>query len=207
MSSLDDAIEFAALFTSINLGTLQEIAQIFAQSGDDAIIPDLTSIIGQEGEQEAFYRMLQDKFPSELPFLTGGNRDLTFTAIQRFVVPGSCSSQDDIHLSTFPPLNLITTPIPETARIRFSYATETYCTDNGTLFAVFINQQNPPVVEAIMVDGFANGTVTAKALFPYSENEMNGLTIMTLTNSSGPFKDPAAVARFTQYGPAFFIVN
>ncbi|KUL81437.1 hypothetical protein ZTR_09541 [Talaromyces verruculosus] len=207
VSTLDDAIEFAALFTSINLGTLQEVARTFAQSGDDALIPGLTSLIGQEGEQEAFYRILQDKVPSELPFLTSGNRDFTFTALQKFVVPGSCSVQDDIPLNTFPPLELITTPIAETTMIQFAYNSGMYCAGNGTLFAVFINQQNPPIVETITVHGFANGTVTAKTEFPYSENEMNGLTIMTLTNTSGPFEDAAAVARFTQYGPTFFIVN
>jgi hypothetical protein len=207
VSSLTEAIEFAGIFTSATLGALQEVAQIFAQFGDDSLIPGLTSIIGQEGEQEAFFRILQDKSPSELPFLTAGSRDFAFTAIQRFVGPGSCSGRDAINLNTFAPLNLITTPVAETAMIRFSYLNDTYCMESQSLSAVFINQQNPPVVKAVVVDDIENGTVIAETLFPYSENQMNGLTIMTLTNNSGPFLNAGEVANSTVLGPAFIVVN
>jgi hypothetical protein len=184
---------------------LQNIAEIFARYGDDFLIQGLTSIIGQEGEQEAFFRILQDKVPNELPFLTTGVRDFAFTAIQRFVIPGSCPDIDTIKLNTFASLDLVSSPAAETAIVHFTYD-NSYMT-NQTLSAVYINQQNPPIVETVSICNTENNTVMAQALFPYSENEMNGLTILALTSAPGPFRDGEAVANATVFGPAFIIVN
>ncbi|QKX61669.1 uncharacterized protein TRUGW13939_08822 [Talaromyces rugulosus] len=204
VSNLREAIWHASLFTSVNLGTMQDVTRIFADSGDTSLIQVLTSIIGQEGEQEGFFRIIQQKLPSEVPFLTASVREFTFTALRSHVIPGSCSHLDAIHLKTFAPLNLITTPVAETEIIQFSYPNQTYY---GDLFAVYINQQNLPIVEAIGVNDVKDYAVNAEALFPYNANEMNGLTIMTLTNSPGPFIDAREVAKSTLFGPAFIIVN
>ncbi|KAL1845581.1 hypothetical protein Plec18170_009716 [Paecilomyces lecythidis] len=207
VSTLDEAIEFAALFTSAGLGTLQEILWISAELGDGFLIPDLASITGQEGEQEGFFRVLQNKVPSELPFLTASSREFIFTAVQSYSVQGTCSGLDRINLKTFLPLNLITTPVAETAMVHFTYLNETQFLHHTNLSAAYINQQNRPIVETIFINNTENGTVTAEALFPYNENEMNGLTIMALTNSSGPFENATEVAEATVFGPAFIIVN
>jgi hypothetical protein len=61
------------MFTSINMATLQDITQRFAENGDIWLIPVVISILGQEAEQEAFYRLVEGKLPSELLFLTGGH--------------------------------------------------------------------------------------------------------------------------------------
>jgi hypothetical protein len=206
VSNLQEAIWHASLFTSVNLGTMQDIAHIFADSGDTSLIQIITSIIAQEGEQEGFFRIIQQKLPSEVPFLTTSVREFTFTAIQSHVIPGTCSHLGTINLKTFAPLNLTTTPTAETEIIQFSYLDQSYH-GQGEVFAVYINQQNLPIVEAVGVNDVKDCTVNAEALFPYNANEMNGLTIMTLTNNSGPFTDAREVAKSTLFGPAFIIVN
>lgn len=93
VDNFKDAIALAATFTDVVLGTLPDIQTIFATDGDNGLIRGVGSVIGQEGEQNGFYRQLLGKVPSALPFLTGSARDFAFSAInQQFVVPGSCPS-------------------------------------------------------------------------------------------------------------------
>jgi hypothetical protein len=102
---------------------------------------------------------------------------------------------------------LLSAPAAETAAIRFSFQLHAACGRNQTLSAVYINQQNLPIVQPITIDSVVGGTITAEALFPYDQNQMNGLTILSLTNSTGPFLSAQAVANATVFGPAFIIVN
>jgi hypothetical protein len=99
-TNFDDAIALAATFTDVVLGTLQDVIEIFADNNDNAQTRGVASIVGQEGEQEAFYRLLQNKnlIPNALPFLTTSTRDFAFSALQNFVVKGSCPNEDIINL-------------------------------------------------------------------------------------------------------------
>lgn len=194
------------MFTSVVLGTEQDIIEVFAENGDVGLVRGLASVTGQEGEQEGFYRILQQKIPNELPFLTTCVREFLFTALQN-VVTGSCPSQNMIELSMFSPLTLVTTPAAETSSISFTYDTTALSMSNQTLSAVFINQQNMPVVETVTIERTDGTITTANALFPYDEHEMNGLTILTLTNCTGPFANADAVANATEFGPAFIVIN
>jgi hypothetical protein len=72
---------------------------------------------------------------------------------------------------------------------------------------VFINQQNVPVVQPITVSPSNNNLVTFSAPFPYSKNEMNGLTIAAVVQGSGPFADVDAVAAATLFGPGLIEIN
>ena len=93
VDNFNDAIALASKFTDVVLGTLPDIQTIFANDGDNGLIRGVGSVIGQEGEQNGFYRLLQGLNPSALPFLTASSRDFAFSAInQNFVVPGSCPS-------------------------------------------------------------------------------------------------------------------
>jgi hypothetical protein len=91
-TNFDDAIALAATFTDLVLGTLQDVIEIFANNNDNALTRGVASVIGQEGEQEGFYRLLRNKklIPSSQPFLTTSTRDFAFSALQGFAVPGSC---------------------------------------------------------------------------------------------------------------------
>ena len=91
MSDFNSSIKLAATFTSLVLGTLQDVIEIFAERGDVPLTVGVASVVGQEGEQEGWYRLLQGKVPSELPFLTTSTREFAFNALnQNFIVPGSC---------------------------------------------------------------------------------------------------------------------
>lgn len=91
-TNFQDAIALAATFTDLVLGTLQDVIEIFADNNDNALTRGIASVIGQEGEQEGFFRLARDKklIPSSQPFLTTSTRDFAFSALQGFVVPGSC---------------------------------------------------------------------------------------------------------------------
>jgi hypothetical protein len=208
VTNFKDAIALAATFTDVVMGTLQDVAFKFAANGDIANVRGVGSTLGQEGEQEGFYRLLQNKIPSALPFLTTSVRDFAFTAIQGFIIPGSCPNIDQIKLTTFAPLTLITVPKDESQTIEFSFdkTKAAGITDFSTLSLVYINQQNLPIVEAITVTGTSGNTVKASAYFPYSEFQMNGLTIAALAKGN-TFANAGEVAKATVFGPGLIEIN
>jgi len=57
-TTLIDAIALAEKFTALVLGTLQDATQLLAKNGDVGPVRGVASVIGQEGEQEGFYRIL-----------------------------------------------------------------------------------------------------------------------------------------------------
>jgi hypothetical protein len=205
VATFDQAIGLAAAFTSVVLGTLQDVVQVFAESGDAGVTRGVAATIGQEGEQEGWFRLLQGKIPNELPFLSTSVRDLAFTAIQGFTVPGSCPGLDKIKLRTFQPLGLVKPPGAQSGPIQFTFKQD--CNLNSDLWATYINQQNLPIVEKVKVIGVKDQTVTVEANFPYTENLMNGLTLALLTTSAGPFANARAAVDKTAIGPAIIIVN
>jgi hypothetical protein len=87
----EDATKLATKFTDVTLGTLQDVSVIFAENGDTGAPGAVASVIGQEGEQNGFYRLLQNNklIPAPVPFLTRSTRDFAFSALQGFV-DGHC---------------------------------------------------------------------------------------------------------------------
>ncbi|KAF2466352.1 uncharacterized protein BDR25DRAFT_306172 [Lindgomyces ingoldianus] len=203
VTDFQSAIALAATFTDVVLGTLQDVNQVFAKNGDDGLVRAVSSVIGNEGEQEGFYHVLQSKRPSTLPFLTTSVRDFAFTAIQSFTIPGSCPNINTIPLKTFKPLNVLSTNIKaETQNLQFSFAASDAGTqDWNSLSLVYINQQNTPVVKSLQNPVVANGVVTFQAAFPFDEFEMNGLTIAAVTRGPGPFASADDVAQAAIFGP------
>lgn len=199
------AIGLAATFTDVVLGTLQDVVERFALGRDVDLAREIASVIGQEGEQQGWYRTLQGKIPSALPFLTTGDLNFAFTAIQSFTIPGSCPNSNEIPLRTYEALEILTPPGPRTQNLTFSFNAP--CNDIRPLWMTYINQQNLPIVEPLHLVSRAGDTVIARALFPYDEDEMNGLTIAAVTKSQGSFPDASTVARWTLAGPGLIIVN
>ena len=65
------------------------MTKVAGQNGDAGNIRGFTASLGQEGEQNGFYRDLLGKLPSALPFLTASLRDFAFSALnQNFVIEG-----------------------------------------------------------------------------------------------------------------------
>lgn len=206
VDDFESAIALAATFTDVVLGTLQDVVERFALGRDVDLAREIASVIGQEGEQQGWFRILQGKIPSELPFLTTSDLNFAFTAIQGFVVPGSCPNIDEIPLRTFEALEILTPPGPHSQNITIQFEDP----DNEAehlLWLTYINQQNLPIVEPIRVISRDGKEVKAEALFPFDDNEMNGLTIAAVTKTDGPFTDASSVAKWTLAGPGLIIVN
>lgn len=174
VSNFNQSISLASTFTDVVLGTLPDIQTLFANANDNALIRGVGSVIGQEGEQNGFYRDILGKNPSALPFLTASARDFAFSAIvQNFVVRGSCSSSLDIlqrgGLTIFDLLTVVNPPTtPTNQKVMFRLKTfsqkmefsgeatagfvSSY--ENSTspphqqpdnLFLTYINQLNAPI--------------------------------------------------------------
>lgn len=221
VSSFQEAVATAATFTDVVLGTLQDVNQIFAQHGDDALVRGVSSVIGQEGEQDGFYRILQkgaNKFANQLPFLTTSARNFAFTAILENIVPGSCGDKemkqlnDDLH--AFIPLKVETSPIAaQDQELEFSFSlmtpgSERYRQANVVkdLSLIYINQQNKPISEKITDVHVGEEKITFKAWFPFNENTMNGLTIAAVANGNN-FSSADEVAMHTLIAPGLIEIN
>lgn len=205
----DSAINFARTFTDVVLGTLQDAITGLALNNDNeaVLIPLIGSVIGQEGEQNGFYRSLLDLIPSELPFLTRSTGPFAFSALnQNVVVPGSCPNINLINLPIFGALTVNTQNIqPVNQDLSFTFTNNG--TDVNSISLVYINQQNLPIVEKpknIQVNG---DQVTFDAYFPFQKFIMNGLTIAAVTNSAGPFQSATDVTSATLFGPGLIEVG
>jgi len=234
-NTFEEAITFATTFTDVTMGTLQDVLNTLAGDGDGFLTPGVGSVIGQEGEQNGFYRLLQNKnlIPNELPFLTRSVLDFAFSALEQGVIV-SCPNDNILKekVSIFGVLNLDTPTVkPEDAKLQFSFdflslensnlgktgsAPNTYEVHGTTygpsydwskLSLVYINQQNVPVVVPLENQRMEGTVVHFEALFPFVEHLLNGLTITALTTSAGPFATVADVANATLFGPALIEVN
>ncbi|EYE95726.1 putative sexual development protein (LsdA) [Aspergillus ruber CBS 135680] len=206
VSDYKSAIALGEAFTSLKLGALQDIVTRFAMGSDFDLARFATSIAGQKGQQSGWFRTLQNKVASGVPFPTMGNVDFLFSAVQRFIVPGNCSSIADISLRTLQPLNILTPPSPRTQLIRVSWK-PTKGGKQGQLWMTYINQLNMPIAERMNIISSNNETVVAEALFPYERRLLNGLTIAAVTTSGGPFANAAEVSQATAFGPGLISVN
>lgn len=152
VDNLDYAISFASVFTDIVLGTLQEALKVFGSDGDGADFLGLVgSVIGQEGEQNGFYRTIDKSAipPSTQSFLTASSGPFLLSALyQTVIVPGSCP--DTLPVPVFGALNVDTSnPKAQTQEFHFSFhPNETDYKTEG-LSLVYINGQNLPVVEKL----------------------------------------------------------
>jgi hypothetical protein len=211
VSTFADAIGLASTFTDVVLGTLQDVQSKLATDGDAGLIRGIGSVIGQEGEQNGYYRTLLNKIPSALPFLTTSTREFAFSALnQNFVVPGSCPNIGEISLPVFGPLTVVTSNIsPSTQNVQFSFTAtaSANAASAAGLSVVYINQQNLPVVEPLLNPTQTGNTVSFSAAFPYAQFEMNGLTIAAVVKGSGPFANADAVAQATVFGPGLIEIN
>lgn len=105
--TLKDSIALAETFTAIVLGALQDAAVTFSEDNQSRAVRILSSIIGQEGEQNGFYCNYLGFVPSEKPFLTFVPGAFAFSILQLGVVPGSCPYDlGEIDLPIFPGLEV-----------------------------------------------------------------------------------------------------
>jgi hypothetical protein len=228
-----DAVSFAATFTDLVLGTLQDVIQLLAISKDVALTRGVASVVGQEGAQTGFFRIVENKnkIPSELPFLTTSTRDFAFSALEQGVLV-NCPNDSILKskLKLFAPLNVVTANIAAADQtLQFSFDINSLGKSNVATAAsgswsaygntynaaydwtqaslVYINSQNTPVVVKPQSPKVSGTVVTFSANFPYAANLMNGLTIAALTHSAGPFPNASSVAEATLFGPGLIEIN
>ena len=208
VSSFKEAILLAQTFTDVVLGTLPEAQAIFAADAgqESGLVPLFGSVLAQEGEQVGFYRSVQKKTPSAAPFVTGGSPSFAFTAIQMFIVPGSCPQPlSNINLTTFGPLTVVNTPMAKNMTLDYSVPGPVSSTNNSI---VYLSGANLPLTVPISDVSTVAGKTSFKASFPFASGFANGLTIAALVKGTGQmFKSNDAVAAATVYGPGLIEVN
>lgn len=216
-TKLADAIALAETFTSAFLGTLQDTSQLFATNGNDGPVRALASIIGQEGEQNGFYRTLLNRKPSEKPFLTTSVASFTFSVLQNFVV--SCPFPlSKIDLPIFPPLKVLsgnggTDVEPKDQKLAFSAdlsavpAAKPYIGGPGSgLFVTYFIGQSLPISLPITDVQWSGATISFQAAFPFTANVAFGLSMASLT-TAGNFSNPDDVPAKTLAAPGLIQVN
>ncbi|KAK4692825.1 hypothetical protein P7C71_g4455, partial [Lecanoromycetidae sp. Uapishka_2] len=210
VTNFTQAIALAQTFTDVVLGTLPQAQAAFAaDAGDETpLVPLFGSVLAQEGEQVGWFRSTAQKTPSAAPFLTGGSASFAFTAIQAFIIPGSCSTPlSSINLTTFGPLNVITTGIEaKNSTIEFAVP-GTVAPDTNEI--VYLSGQNLPVAVPISPVTSIAGLSHFTAEFPFEATARfaNGLTIAALVKGTGSsFASADEVAEATLYGPGLIEV-
>ncbi|KAL8735759.1 MAG: hypothetical protein Q9166_000622 [cf. Caloplaca sp. 2 TL-2023] len=223
VSNFKNAILFAQTFTDLALGTIPEIQLLFALDGGDEPPNVLTlgSILAQEGQQDGFFRYVQQKTASAAPFLTGGSASFAFNALQRLIVKDSCPKPlSTLNFPTFRPLWTID-PKPEpswplwlTVKQAKNTTLDLSALDfdnggSGDYSVVYLSGQNLPVAVPILNYDRVRGSSyeTFQAEFPFEAGFANGLTIAVVVLGKGPFANAAAVADATLAGPVVIEVN
>ena len=166
----------------------------------------LGGVLAQEGEQNGFYRSVQNKTPSAAPFLTGGSPSFAFSAIQAFIVPNSCPQPlSSINLTTFGALNVVGTPKAENSTLEFSVAGDVTSSANSL---VYLSGQNVPLTVPICVMSKVGGLTHFTADFPFESGFANGLTIAAVVKGAGKtFASNDDVAAATVFGPGLIEVD
>ena len=199
------AIGLAQTFTDLYIGLLANIQQRTARSlgaDSNSIIYVLAQALGQQGQQSGWYRSLLGKPPSAEPFLTTSTRELDFSWLQRFIVPGTCGNLDAIPLRTFARLDV--------QRVSGSGKTVVLRVpgpvDATAQKVAFVNGALVPTIVPFRIVHYlksSNGTeAEIEADFPFQWNVMHGMTLATVVRSGGQFITPEDVTEATVNGPA-----
>ncbi|EFQ30865.1 late sexual development protein [Colletotrichum graminicola] len=217
--SLRDAVSLAETFTSVVLGTLQDANQLLAKNGDAGPVRAVSAVIGQEGEQNGFYRSYLSHPPSSQPFLTTSIAPFAYSALQAFVVKDSCPFKlTDIDIPIFAPL--VVKQMVDGGEVRamnqklsFSVDLRQLITagrflgkDTGALFVTYLSGLNVPLSVPVQNPQWEGSKITFDADFPFEQNSMFGLSIAALTFDNG-FASPDDVAKSTLAGPGLIQVN
>jgi hypothetical protein len=219
---LEDAIAVAKTFTDLVMGTLQDVAQNMAIKGDPGLIRGVLSSLGQEGEQNGFFRSFQGRIPSALPFLTTSTREIAFSAVnQFFVVPGSCPNANTIALPVFPPLAISTQDTldlalnPRPRNLGYSFdlpeggAKPEWKADWSGLKLAYINMQNVPRAMDLLDVHVEYNKVHFNVLFPFDQGTFgNSMTIALIVSADANFTNAVTLMKApTIIGPALIQVN
>jgi len=207
VNNLLEAITVANQFTDLVLGTLQDVIVHFANNKDVGPIAGVASVIGQEGEQDGFFRLLLGERPSAQPFLTESARDFAFSALNQNFVKKCPQDVTKFGLNIFQPLVIVDKPQPGDGSLTFDFTLSSN-SSRDNLQLVYLSGQNLPIIEEIeySTQSYSNGSVQFKADFPQATDILDGLTIAVVT-TKGNFTTLDQVVQNTKFGPALIEVN
>lgn len=182
----------------------------------------IASVIGNEGEQNGFFRDFLDQKPSEKPFLTTSTAAFAFSALNQLFVVSCPFDLAEIDLPILAPLSVLSgdggsNVTAENQTLQFSADLSScdedasegspYVGGNGDgLFITYLTGQNLPVSEPISNVEWEGSTATFEAFFPFEANVMVGLSIAALTTSDD-FDSADAVVDATLAAPGLIQVN
>ena len=208
----------AETFTAVVLGALQDANVLFSTDAQQGAVRIVSSVIGQEGEQNGLYRVFLKRVPSESPFLTTVPGPFAWSALQQnFVVPGSCPFDlAKINLPIFPGLFVNGGPIavvqPQDQTLSFSANLENFEAAQGYigktegLYLTYTTGQQLPITVELQDVKWNGSVITFNAGFPYEEFVMGGFSHAALTTCGG-FKDADSVVASTLAAPGIIQVN
>lgn len=216
-TDLVGALALAETFTSLVLGTLQDASQGLSTNGDHGPVRAVASVIGQEGEQNGFFRGLLNAKPSEKPFLTTSVAAFAFSALQDFVVSCPFDIAATIPIPIFPTIAVAggSDVSPQDQLLTFStdltgvaaaapyYGNPDACTSG--LYVTYFTGQDAPISIGISNVTWTGNTITFQAEFPFTEYVMQGLSIAALTTANN-FANPDAVPAATLAAPGLIQV-
>ncbi|VUC22092.1 unnamed protein product, partial [Clonostachys rosea] len=217
VAKLGDAVALAETFTAVVLGALQDANVLFSNDGVSDLVRLISSVIGQEGEQNGFYRLLLNRIPSEKPFSSFTPGAFAWSALQLFVVPGSCPFPlSNINLPIFPTLATNGGPVaviqPNDQTLSFqvdlstSAGAQQYIGGDGSgLYMTYVTGQQQPFSVSITNVQWQGKILTFDANFPYSENQADGFSHGALTISNNPSLD--SLVQCTLAAPAIIQVQ
>lgn len=216
-SDINSAITLAETFTAFVLGTLQDASQLLATNGDAGPVRSVASVIGQEGEQNGWYRTYLGLKPSEKPFLTTSVAAFAFSKLQGFV--DSCPFDvTQINIPIFPALSVVTgsggldveaqdQSLAFEADLEGVQDAEKYIGGNGDgLYITYLTGQNLPISVPVTNVSWDGKTIKLEASFPFSANVMEGLSVAALT-TKGDFASADDVVAATLAAPGLIQVN
>jgi hypothetical protein len=208
----------AETFTALVLGALQGANVLFCKDDLPGPIQIISSVIGQEGEQNGYYRVYMKETPSESPFLTYVPAPFAWSALQMFIKPGSCPFElSQINLPIFPPIMTNGGPIaaigPMDQELSFEadlasvdMAKEYMNTSGENLSLTYMTGQQLPITVPLKNVMWCGTRIQFKADFPYEKHVMRGFNHAALTKGLG-FNDSMTVVEATLAAPAIIQVS
>ncbi|KAI9728757.1 MAG: hypothetical protein M1828_002863 [Chrysothrix sp. TS-e1954] len=204
VSNLREAMKYAQQFTSLILAALQDVEDNLGQNGEAELIRIVAAILGQEGEQNGFYRYFLGHIPAAAGSVTGTAASFLFSALQHLaVVPGSCPNINSIKLPIYGRLTLLTPFVPaDNCRLTFLHSS-----GQSPSHMTYLTGGALPIVVPVLNSHIVGNQTRIHVDFPFLGGFSKGLVIAMATRTGGPFASPGDVASETIFGPALFDVN
>jgi hypothetical protein len=210
----NSALQEAGIFTSLVMATLQQAIVALGTNGDGNLARGVAASLGQEGQQDGFFRAKQGLIAPEGPFITSSTPDYLINfLLQNYIVPGSCPNLNTIPFAQWQPLTFTGANREwykeDQLSFKFSLSSTQSAKDFGTNFGdlslVYVNQQNTPIQKplknvAVSADG---KTVSFDVDFPHDGAATNeGLVLISVAATKGAqLVNVVDAAKATLFGP------